>query len=694
MCGGNDALDARAVTAALTHIVKEKALPSKDMGIRDENIEEAAVSIPEDVIEELQALREPPRKPPNSVARKSTQDGCSRDDRRSALPEETLVNTARCVFFSVVRHVLHDVRQHISCKQESFPLRCPQQLGVCTAPPWPERCPALQRMASVSASVAAEEGHLSPPRPADYVMDTHASQDVATFEEVDEEEHNEEPWITITKRANKRRQLQTHIAPKQQLPSTPSEPVSRQSRPKTRLPRMPPLPAEDYKIAIRPHGGLHLSKVNPRTLLVAVAQEAKISSEKPNIQLRVDENQNVLTISTSSENIATALGTITKITINAATYDITSYGIAPDNSCKGVVHGIGHETTAEDFLREVEAPGYEVLTCRRLGDSKAMMITFCGKWVPFFVNAYGQALRCYLYKRTIPHCRKCNMTGHREDVCPQPPGTPRCRGPGGHSPPSMKQGNGASRRSRSGNRSGSKRGNSSSQSGSSRQDSPGRRTEGTTQHLGQQNGPRKKGQSVSWAEQFPPLFPSPHLSHSLPQTSTQQQTPQPMTIDTQQHPHMAPPAARTDYCTREALNEMAVSLRKEFAAMMQVEMQKMKDCIMAELTAPLQQLIQQALQPAVQQIVTDVKQQIAAALGQLPIAPPALKRSSSPTREAQRTHSYIRPSRFLSPSQKTTLHTAAAAVPLPTPLHQDLPQSEMPSCTNEAPILDEHGQKP
>ncbi|KAH7957287.1 hypothetical protein HPB52_017111 [Rhipicephalus sanguineus] len=66
MCGGNDVLDARAATAALTHIVKEKALPSKDMGIRDENIEEAAVSIPEVVIEELEALREPPRKPPNS----------------------------------------------------------------------------------------------------------------------------------------------------------------------------------------------------------------------------------------------------------------------------------------------------------------------------------------------------------------------------------------------------------------------------------------------------------------------------------------------------------------------------------------------------------------------------------------------------------------------------------------------------
>ncbi|KAH9360851.1 hypothetical protein HPB48_009355 [Haemaphysalis longicornis] len=56
-----------------------------------------------------------------------------------------------------------------------------------------------------------------------------------------------------------------------------------------------------------------------------------------------------------------------------------------------------------------------------------MVITYCGKRVPFFVNAYGQTLRCYLYKGTVPHCRKCNQTGHREDVCPQPPDTPKCR---------------------------------------------------------------------------------------------------------------------------------------------------------------------------------------------------------------------------------------------------------------------------
>ncbi|KAH7932410.1 hypothetical protein HPB51_029304 [Rhipicephalus microplus] len=42
-------------------------------------------------------------------------------------------------------------------------------------------------------------------------------------------------------------------------------------------------------------------------------------------------------------------------------------------------------------------------------------------------DADTQALRCYLYKRTIPHCKKCNKTGHREHVCPQPPDAPKCR---------------------------------------------------------------------------------------------------------------------------------------------------------------------------------------------------------------------------------------------------------------------------
>ncbi|KAH7997507.1 hypothetical protein HPB51_026399 [Rhipicephalus microplus] len=56
-----------------------------------------------------------------------------------------------------------------------------------------------------------------------------------------------------------------------------------------------------------------------------------------------------------------------------------------------------------------------------------MVLTFGASECLSFVNAYGQALRCYLYKRTILHCRKYNKTGHCKDVCPQPPDTPICR---------------------------------------------------------------------------------------------------------------------------------------------------------------------------------------------------------------------------------------------------------------------------
>ncbi|KAH9379582.1 hypothetical protein HPB48_019069 [Haemaphysalis longicornis] len=145
-------------------------------------------------------------------------------------------------------------------------------------------------------------------------------------------------------------------------------------------------------------------------------QEAKITHEKPEIRLRVDEKQNVLSLSSSSEKIAIALSKMSKIKLNATAYGIASYGVAPDNLCKGVLYRIGYGTTPEGLLNEIEHPGYQFLACRKIRDSQAMVITFCGKRIPFFVNAYGQTLRYYLYKRTTPHCRKCHHAGHREDV--------------------------------------------------------------------------------------------------------------------------------------------------------------------------------------------------------------------------------------------------------------------------------------
>ncbi|KAH9360654.1 hypothetical protein HPB48_004786 [Haemaphysalis longicornis] len=68
----------------------------------------------------------------------------------------------------------------------------------------------------------------------------------------------------------------------------------------------------------------------------------------------------------------------------------------------------------------LSAPGCEPLTCRRLGETGTILITFTGKKVPFFVYIGGAETRCFLYKRTHAFCNLCHSTGHRADVCPNP----------------------------------------------------------------------------------------------------------------------------------------------------------------------------------------------------------------------------------------------------------------------------------
>ncbi|KAH9378583.1 hypothetical protein HPB48_009950 [Haemaphysalis longicornis] len=72
------------------------------------------------------------------------------------------------------------------------------------------------------------------------------------------------------------------------------------------------------------------------------------------------------------------------------------------------------------MMSVLSVPGYEPMTCRRLGESGTVVITFAGKKDAFFVYIGGVERRCYLYKRTHAFCHLCHATGHRADVCPQP----------------------------------------------------------------------------------------------------------------------------------------------------------------------------------------------------------------------------------------------------------------------------------
>ncbi|KAG0434163.1 hypothetical protein HPB47_019313 [Ixodes persulcatus] len=72
-----------------------------------------------------------------------------------------------------------------------------------------------------------------------------------------DEEHDMAPWIKVTSRAI-RRKTRASLAT-QTLNLSPPKPALRPSRPVLKI-KPPPLPADDFKLAIRPRNGLVFSK--------------------------------------------------------------------------------------------------------------------------------------------------------------------------------------------------------------------------------------------------------------------------------------------------------------------------------------------------------------------------------------------------------------------------------------------------
>ncbi|KAH9384943.1 hypothetical protein HPB48_026974 [Haemaphysalis longicornis] len=172
-------------------------------------------------------------------------------------------------------------------------------------------------------------------------------------------------WIEVTS-CSQRRNMQ-------QLPTTtPLKPALRQGH-VARKPKPLPLPADEYKLAIRPRNGLQMSKVSPVDLTKAIAREAYLQFGIAEIKIRIDEEQNVL--------------------IKCQT--------------------------------PLWAPNHEPLHYRRVGNTGTFLHTFKGKKESFGIYVAGVITRCYLYKRAVAYCYTCHQVGHRADVCPNPSKMPK-----------------------------------------------------------------------------------------------------------------------------------------------------------------------------------------------------------------------------------------------------------------------------
>ncbi|KAH9368752.1 hypothetical protein HPB48_004771 [Haemaphysalis longicornis] len=184
------------------------------------------------------------------------------------------------------------------------------------------------------------------------------------------------------------------LPPSKPAPESPLPPALRH-RPSTRQPRQPPLPTDDFKIGIHQRNGPQLSRADPISLTASIAREIGFPTSPAPFQLRVGAEQNVIVVSTPSPAAARALESLQKTVVFSNRHEVSVYPITPYNSCCGVIHNIAQEHPEEYVKSLITASGYEVLTARRLGDSKAFVITFRGKRVPYYVYVNQDLLSPY-----------------------------------------------------------------------------------------------------------------------------------------------------------------------------------------------------------------------------------------------------------------------------------------------------------
>ncbi|KAL1474241.1 hypothetical protein MTO96_038136 [Rhipicephalus appendiculatus] len=103
----------------------------------------------------------------------------------------------------------------------------------------------------------------------------------------------------------------------------------------TRSSRMPPLPRGDYKIIIRPRGGLRVADHGAARLATSIYDAAEIPREAqdedticPNFQ------QNIIVVSTPIEAHANRYQKISRIVVGKQTYVTSAYEAAPDCTSK------------------------------------------------------------------------------------------------------------------------------------------------------------------------------------------------------------------------------------------------------------------------------------------------------------------------------------------------------------------------
>ncbi|KAG0426430.1 hypothetical protein HPB47_026457 [Ixodes persulcatus] len=188
---------------------------------------------------------------------------------------------------------------------------------------------------------------------------------------------------------------------------------------------------------VRP-SNLNIRMTTPGQLLKAICEQLNLPPQETfaKDRLRINPYNNTFTISTPVKERADAYRSLPGFAMNNQEYPVTAYFPTPEQSVRVVISGaLGNETPDEILHYCITGnPELPIVNARRMGRSRAAVITFEGTKPPKKMIFQAGLFTCHPFKKRVETCLNCRRVGHRADVCHRPK-SQRCRRCGEEHPP-------------------------------------------------------------------------------------------------------------------------------------------------------------------------------------------------------------------------------------------------------------------
>lgn len=228
----------------------------------------------------------------------------------------------------------------------------PSAVGLARARPMPGSTVASGDRAADSVTLDSSETE-------DNVMAQDPSD--GEYSKVTSESGANLKWIDAAKRAQRRRQRKTvNEVGLTTSPTTPTPQPQRRSTPKPS-----PLPRDDFKLVLRPQGGLKIANLDLAEIYLALLNSVNFTWRQANLKVRFDATQNIATITTQSKDAAKALSQVKQIKLGNVIHPVHLYGLAPDDSVKGLIRGVPQRFSEAELLENMDQTKHEIYGCRR-----------------------------------------------------------------------------------------------------------------------------------------------------------------------------------------------------------------------------------------------------------------------------------------------------------------------------------------